>query len=869
MSKKNQKNNDTGEIDSRYAKVKFRWTFREYQQKVINNAKKHFTDGKIHIVAAPGSGKTILGLELIRMLGKPALILSPTVAIREQWKERFEEAFMPEGSNAGDYVSCTLAKPKLLTSITYQGLYTSYRRIAPSSSFDQKRNAQKQQTPAGNGEEDENAPAGDDTESDVAENYSGINIVKLMEEHKIATLCLDEAHHLRAEWQKALYEFVSHVEHNVTIISLTATPPYDSKKSEWDKYITMCGPIDEEIFVPELVRAKTLCPHQDYIYYNFPTNAELDIIEKYQKNVDETMKEIFDESKFSEIIQNSEFYRDPTEFEDELLDRPELLNALLAFLEQASVKPPKQLLAYLERDERKLVWDLALAEFLFQGMISDDVLFSAKDREYVKNKLSMHGLVEKNKVCLITSEELEKLLFASIGKLNSIDAIVKKEYENLGDKIRLLVLTDYIRANSKVLGTTEEIKEMGVVPIFEMLRRQKSGMKLAALSGKIVIVPNASLDGIKEIAAKEKVRMKIVAIPNTEHSELKIESSSSAQKISVITKAFNAGIINGLVGTKSLLGEGWDSPVINTLILGSFVGSFMLSNQMRGRAIRIDKNVPDKVSNIWHLTAILPEHLRPDVSANIPPSADYAVLERRFNSFLGLHYTKDAIESTLDRAKTLDAPYDEKSIARANDKTFGLVLDREEIARRWENALGKSTNEVIIQNEVPKPKKGFIPALIMKPTHFSTTKRITYAVMRTFKDLKLINKHAKPVIEKDYTNKSILVGIRRCSKHEKSIFHQAISEVFSHIDSPKYVLIRVKNGKPDYRCAFAVPEVFSAKKENAEVFQQRMVKRLKGLELFFTRSIDGKKHLANAKKKAYVNKANNELGARMKLAPSN
>jgi len=811
------------------------------------------------------------------MLGKPALVLSPTVAIREQWKDRFEEAFMPEDGDVNKYVSCSLSKPGLLTSITYQGLYTSYRKIAPKSAFDQKRPAEKislRQTANSVNSEETDEESYSDAEADEAEvtnpmeNYSGINIIKLMEEHKISTLCLDEAHHLRAEWQKALYEFVAQVEHNVTIIALTATPPYDSKKSEWDKYITMCGPIDEEIFVPELVRAKTLCPHQDYIYYNFPTETELAAIEKYQQTVDDTIKEIFAEGKFLEIIQNSDFYKDPQEFEDELDDRGDAVKAIIAFLQQNKVKPPKHFAQSLERDDRDTPWDLVVAQFLFQTMINDDVLFSQKDREYVKNKLSRHGLVEKNKVSLITNDELEKLLFTSIGKLNSINKIVEQEYKNMGDKIRLLVLTDYIRANSKVLGTEEEVKEMGVVPIFEMLRRHKSGtdMKLAALSGKIVIVPNVSLDGIKDIAAKDKARMRIIPIPGTEHSELKFEGTNSATKIAVITKAFNAGIINGLVGTKSLLGEGWDSPVINTLILGSFVGSFMLSNQMRGRAIRIDKNVPDKVSNIWHLTAILPQRLLPDVCTSLPPSADYAVLARRFDGFLGLHYTRDIIESSLERAKTINAPYDEKSVARANDTTFQYVLDREEIAKRWETALAKSKNEVIIQNEVPKPKKGFIPAIIMKPTHFRTTKRITYATIKTFKDLELINKRAKTVIGKDYANKSILVGIHRCSKHEKSIFHQAISEVFSPIDNPKYILVKVKNDKHDHRCAFAVPDAFSARKPNAEVFQQRVCKRFKGLELIFTRSAEGKKHLATAKRKAYVNKTNNELGAKMKLA---
>ena len=77
--------------------------------------------------------------------------------------------------------------------------------------------------------------------------------------------------------------------------------------------------------------------------------------------------------------------------------------------------------------------------------------------------------------------------------------------------------------------------------------------------------------------------------------------------IKAVSQLFEKGYIHVLIGTKSLLGEGWDCPSVNTLILASFVGSFMLSNQMRGRAIRIDRNNPHKCSHIWHLVCLKPK----------------------------------------------------------------------------------------------------------------------------------------------------------------------------------------------------------------------------------------------------------------------
>ena len=76
--------------------------------------------------------------------------------------------------------------------------------------------------------------------------------------------------------------------------------------------------------------------------------------------------------------------------------------------------------------------------------------------------------------------------------------------------------------------------------------------------------------------------------------------------VSIITRIFQEGEIEVLIGTKSLLGEGWDAPAINSLILASFVGSFVLSNQMRGRAIRTQNGNKNKTGNIWHLVCVDP-----------------------------------------------------------------------------------------------------------------------------------------------------------------------------------------------------------------------------------------------------------------------
>ena len=116
--------------------IHFKGNFRDYQQRVLDNADKYLKDGKINIVAAPGSGKTVLGLELIRRLASPCIILSPTTAIRQQWGERFKDLFLDNAEDFPALFSNDLHNITLINSITYQALYTAIDKISTTEDED-------------------------------------------------------------------------------------------------------------------------------------------------------------------------------------------------------------------------------------------------------------------------------------------------------------------------------------------------------------------------------------------------------------------------------------------------------------------------------------------------------------------------------------------------------------------------------------------------------------------------------------------------------------------------------------------------------------------------------------------------------------
>ena len=109
--------------------LEFKGTWRRYQARVLEHADRYMADGKIHIVAAPGSGKTTLGIELIRRMNGKALILAPSITIREQWIARIEEAFLCEGIQGEDYLSQNLKQPKAITVATVSGITQCHDKI--------------------------------------------------------------------------------------------------------------------------------------------------------------------------------------------------------------------------------------------------------------------------------------------------------------------------------------------------------------------------------------------------------------------------------------------------------------------------------------------------------------------------------------------------------------------------------------------------------------------------------------------------------------------------------------------------------------------------------------------------------------------
>lgn len=885
--------------------LSFKGQWRQYQQRVLDKAESFMDDGKIHLVAAPGSGKTTLGIEFIQRFGNPTLILVPTVTIRQQWVNRIKQAFLSDDNLVEQLISQDLKRPKMITVATYQALHSAMNQVVGDSLIEDT----------------------DDESQQEHFDFQGFDIRKTFGDQDLGTLCLDECHHLRNEWWKSLESFHKAFP-NIKMISLTATPPYEGEPALWERYISMCGEIDEEITVPELVKEGTLCPHQDYVYFAFPTKEERAQLDQFDKQKLNFLTKLSRDINFSNTIQSSPALSSQIGYDD-LLANPKYLAATLIFLRSKELPFPQRFQELLSAKTLP-TFTLEWFETLLNGVIfqvPNWYGFTEEAFNQLKSDLKANGLIERNQVKLIRNKKQDVLLNQSLGKLNAVRDIFKAEYHSLGNNLRQLVLTDFIRKDFQIhLGdNSAQFTQLGVLSYFESIRRemieQSWTVPVAVLTGSLVIIPTSAKEHLERLIPNSRLSYDVIGQLSQE-DYLKVRVSGSHHDlVTALTQLFQEGHIQVIIGTKSLLGEGWDAPCVNSLILASFVGSFMLSNQMRGRAIRVWPDNPNKTSNIWHLVSInlsprrwfdfQDEKEKYDETLELQLyalSPDLDLLDRRMTQFLGLHYQEPTIESGIDRLDLNQITFSRKGLEKLNQNAITLSQKRQELKDRWQQALPLYEEmEVVNQVEVDKQflplvylndwMKAFLISQALAATYFIIDVTRYFIVGKPFVHslpillLALLllavfwgryfiykspynrleifgkaihqalldsgqieTKESAPRVVKD-SKQAIYnaIYLKGASMREKEIFSQAITEFFAPIENQRYILKACHKVK-DQTEFFAVPSMFEKRKADAESFLRQIQKSLGKYDLIYTRSVQGRPILLEARIKALGNK---------------
>ena len=853
-----------------FDRAQFKSTWRSYQQRVLDEIDHHLSDNHLHVVAPPGSGKTVLGLEIICRINRAALVLTPTLAIRDQWILRFRDLFF-DAEDKSLSTSTDIGNPRNLTVMTYQGLHSAVKS---------------------------------DRET----------VLKGLKNAQVEILVVDEAHHLTKSWWETL-TFLKE-ELRPIIVGLTATPPYDVSWEEWCRYEALNGEVDAEITVPELIAAGDLCPHQDFVIFSRPSKSELKVIRDLNSRKIKTIDEILNDTDLISALSSHPFFTEPEAQTISLYEQIDFYIALLIILNHLGFKVEKAHKKIVGNPKAKIpiLTEVHIA-FLFDYLLfSQDSHFESKkparDRWLVT--LKRRGFLSGKSVQWSKNHITLKHLTRSVNKIDSIERIVDFELEQLQDKLHMVIITDYIRKEVLQLkeDDTQKFGKLGAVPIFERLRKNlKGNHSIGLLTGSLVVIPRTLVSSEDSTFQKKPYDLdnRFVIISNPK---------SNADLISWTTKRFEDGEIQVLIGTNALLGEGWDAPSINSLILASFVGAHVSTNQMRGRAMRTQPGNPNKTANIWHLACLDP------IDEN--GGSDIQNLVRRFSTFVGISYSsKCAIHSGFNRV-TENQEWVRFEINQANDSAYNKAMQRRKMADRWIEALSGG-KQLVEQITKPYPLPGafqrqkslyfnrtlgyflleallacveffwdfikdFIEELLdyESPQDLENFLRITIVMFmftiapKFLKYLLLSIKHRD--ISKDLLpiGLSILEALVRkgdirtpleelsirhesdtwgaatiyldgSTRSESSIFLDSLQETLDPIRNPRYILSRENFlgswiRQKDYH---SVPEILGKNKELANYLHDSWKKNLGRGELIFARTRQGRQQLLKARYNAF------------------
>lgn len=891
--------------------VEYGGSFRDYQRLLLRRMGSRLEESKLHLITPPGSGKISIGLELVRRMGSPCLILTPTSAMRNHWADAFVSQFLPESEKdqIPEYLSYCLREPALVTVVTYEELSEAFATQQLREEAERKATGEADRPSQGHyGPE-----AGRVDETDL---------VHLIQENNIGTVLLDEAHHLKEDWMTALEGFLGVFGGEVRLLSLTATPPYDLSAKAWERYMTLCGEFTDEICVPELVKGHSLCPHRDLIYFSFPTEGESEGIRLHRLRVDQAVMEAAGLGFMSELNRRiSKLYNRNNSY---LYARRSAVVALFTLLHEYGHPIHTKLYHLLTGRATPPPLTLAVAQEAFQFLLESQTILRDHEKLQLMEVFSRYRILEHDGAQLVTTDKIRRTIRSSGGKLAGVVDITRQEAAALTTDLRELVLMDDMDSNGFLHLNDPGLHHSFTSASILAVLTQKLGMTdVGCLSGQTAVLPAALRESLQDTDS-----FTFSPIPGTLFAYYSFDDVYQA--VAVVTELFRQGQVRVLIGSAEDLSEGWEDSFVNTLILTSCGSSMTEALRIRGRVIHAEATDPHKTAHIWHLVTIernydLKEYPEMRLASRQTSadqdisSADYRMLCRQFECFIGPNTLTGELENGVERLNAVRPPFDEEGFKRINQTMLDNTATRSQLGEIWESAMRENTrpvSEVRISRQAKVPvltpmntlllllaTACVIAGLCLLPTvilftylsflmtpeiswvvailliadiaavvwgvvfliymfpllvhHLFTTpsiRSVCKSLLKAMKELGLVDKKAELVMEPIKTQGSLRVYLDNCSHSEQLEFQKAVAEIFTPIDTPRYVMVRAGwFNRLLWRWSFSCPSVISRTDISVKVFAKHIRMSLGPMKFQYTHRELGRRYLMNAQNRSYLN----------------
>lgn len=714
-----------------FDRLSFRFPFRKYQNLILHQVETtKEKDNKFHIVAPPGSGKTIVGLELIRRFGEPAVVFAPTSTIQLQWKEKLG-MFIPEGKkiSLNSLSSITPSKLCPVNVYTYQLISSPSENLefveeaALAEWEDQLIGEAVVSTPKEAKERirllKKNNPEAYSRE--LGKHYKKLkdqylrdpnfdgtqflhaNAKKLINElvqYGVKVVVMDEVHHLLDYWALVIKELLKRIE-NPKLIGLTATPPLSADDEELANYISIMGDIDFEIPTPAVVKEGNLAPYQDLVYFCNPTKKEKEFIESLQERFKNLIQDIGSRDTFKRWVKRRTIERPLADNQKQ--DWTSFFNTHL-FLAIAGAKYIQQILGddlpgdivEIEEMEQEMNvddWVYLLADYSLNFLKVSDNKEHHSELQEIVHVLRSFGYVLTEQGIRQHRSPSDKILALSEAKNEALVKVLQTEMEGVGKDLRAVIITDFEKQSAtqtKYLEGILDEESGGAVRAFKYIVHDPITTKLEPIlvTGTTVLIDEDELKTIlkhmEEWRDANGLKFKFETKKTPYEHIVELEGSGpdwrSNTYVRMTTDLFDKGIIRCIVGTRGLLGEGWDSLSLNTLIDLTQATTSMTVNQIRGRSIRLDPNQPRKVANNWDIVCIDPNFEK--------GNQDFERFMQKHRHFYGLGSKGKIVKGFMHVDEKLGLEYQTIGFKRiiyhlVNMRMLGKAKEREKAYKEW------------------------------------------------------------------------------------------------------------------------------------------------------------------------------------------
>ncbi|MFC4497344.1 DEAD/DEAH box helicase family protein [Streptomyces ovatisporus] len=684
--------------------------------------------GRAWVVLPPGMGKTLVGLEAARRLGDPVVVFTPNTAIQGQWLREWG-AFVPEPDTRASVPSLpedTRAASPAVPAGTDRDLNTpvtvlTYQSLA---SFD----------PDAEVDED-----GARTSRTAVRHLNrlrpqGLALVEALRRTGRFTLLLDECHHLLDTWGELLAELLRELP-EATVVGLTATPPDRLTPPQVALVRELFGPAVQGPSIPAAVREGHLAPYAELCWLTTPTPVEADWLaaeaERFTELTTALLDPGFASRPFLDWLDERFVARrgpdgSPVPWSGIERERPELAAAALRFHHSGLLALPE---GARPREEHRRApgaedWVRLLDDWVRlclrrSGSPQDaDVLDALRTAlPSVGHQLTARGIRGGR-------SPVDRVLARSAAKPHAVREILAAEDRTTGDALRAVIVCDHERATATLPARLDGVLEAEAGSALLVLQELAADPRTAALdpllvTGRTVAASRATARRLVEFCREAAPRLTLTIEPLTD-GQATCESDAcgcvvvvggcaawnSRRWVALATRFFEQGGSRALIGTRGMLGEGWDARRVNTLVDLTEATTPTAVVQTRGRALRLDPEQPHKVANTWSVVCVADGHPRGD--------GDWNRFVRKHDGYLGLTDAGEVMVGVSHVHPELSpyAPPDTGEFDRLNAVMLQRAAARDEVRSRWR--IGEPYEDELVHTlrvTVPRRAAGAGPVL--------------------------------------------------------------------------------------------------------------------------------------------------------------